>query len=74
MMMSYIGINPDEYPLERYTGDDRPSIHTFDYESMFNDPLKQEMVMLDDQLRDPVKIWDTLIVSTLQATAALYCD
>ena len=68
MMNSYIGIHPDEYPIVRM-GEDDPDYRK-DYDSIYNDRQQQEMVMWDGEWRDPSLLWDALLVSTLQATAA----
>ena len=66
--MSYLGIHPDQYPVVRKTPDD-PDYKQM-YDTVYNDPQQQEMVMWDGEWRDPSSLWDTLLVSTLQATAA----
>ena len=67
-MMSYIGIHPDEYPIVRMGEDD--SDYRKGYDAIYNERQQQEMVMWDGEWRDPSLLWDTLLVSTLQATAA----
>ena len=44
MMMSYIGINPDEFHVERYTGDDFDIEAIWNPEILFNDPKKKKTV------------------------------
>jgi len=57
MMMAYIGIHPDEYSM------DILAENSFDCQP-------QDMIMWGGEWRDPSLLWESLIVSTLQATAA----
>ena len=68
MMMSYIGIHPDAYPVVRMKPDD-PDWSKF-YREVYNDKEYYDWVWWNNEMRDPMELWDSLLVSNLQAIAA----